>query len=206
MTELEMSRENRARKAAAMLRGLDLALNDNDIGLEDIHMYVTALSRQLGNDDFTGNHYFAREVITPTGQMAHVRQNLAAIGLRLPLRFPSDEVFMTITEQPDYMPAAVDLLDRITEGHEGCQLPVRDVIFSQKKVQGVGHQHCMKLEATRFVLGTDMDMTERDMYARVYGDSYIAFRRAAADELYERKIIDGTVHAMAHAALTGSLS
>lgn len=206
MKGLEKTRENRAFQAVSILRELDTALDDDDLELDEVLGYITLLSQNLGNDTVTTGQFYSQEIIPKTKAIGYVRQNMAAIGLRMPLRFPSEESFKTVNAHPGYVPAAIDLVSRMAEGHEECRIGVRDVLFSPVKVPLGEHRHCVKLEVVRFILGTDMSFAQRDLYARVYAQEYETFRRGATDELYANDIIDATVHSMAHIALTGTMA
>lgn len=207
MRGLEQTREGRALQAVSTLYGLDGALDDEMLGLEEIRGHVTALSRSFVNDDITTDQFYAYEIDDLRIETAgHIRHNLAAVGLRMPLRFPSEETFKTINEHPDYVPAAINLISRLYEGHETCHMDVRDIIFSQKPTRSHEHRHCLKLDTVRFAMGTDMSIAERDAYIRVYGTDYVMFRQAAIDALYANDTINGTVHSMAHVALMGLAS
>lgn len=209
MSSIETTRESRALQAISTLCELDGALDDPDLSLNEASGHLIMLSRSLGNDSLTTSRFYHHEIAPDSPEIGRIRHNLAAIGILLPLRYPSEEAFRTIAEHPGYMPAAIDLMGRALDTqHEDCPLSVRDAIYSQQPARPcrIGSQNCEKRNAVRFILGTDMSIDQRMMYAMVYGSDYETFRRAAADELRERGSIGNLIHSMAHTALAAAIT
>ncbi len=207
MSGIETTRESRALQAVSTLRLLEGALDDPELSLNEASGHLILLSQSLGNDSITTSQFYRHEIAPDTPEIGRIRHNMAAIGISLPLRYPSDEAFRTIAEDPRYMPAAIDLMGHsLDTEHDDCPVSVRDTIYSQKPMQPcrMGSQNCDKREAVRLILGTDLSLAQRNMYARVYGDDYEAFRRTAIDELREQGSIGDLVHSMAHKALTAA--
>ncbi|MEO5950149.1 MAG: hypothetical protein ABIQ04_01740 [Candidatus Saccharimonadales bacterium] len=193
--------ENRAIQAVSTLKAIDVAIDNDDLSIAEIRHHVVTLSQSLGYDRYFSGEFFEHSIAIKPTSISKIKNRLSVIGLGMPIHHPTEEAFKTINENNSYISTSLELLARIADGHEDCIHSPFTILAPHVKQPLTGHRHCMKLEAVRFAIGSDLRPDVQSIYVQVYGKDYVAFRRSTIDGLEQSDMISKVTHGLAHKAL-----